>query len=216
MILRSFLKHNNVKATDSEIRSILKESIGYPLGVMITARLMAGGRPFTMEIAAQAFQEVYTYFEEAVFLRFDLPMRRFLLELSPFESFDLEMARMVTGDPHAGKLLDWLLRKTTMLLYDDVQRFRFWPQFRSFLLWKVEQEYTEEKRRALLAAAVCIMSLKKIMLMLLTAIPRAMIIPKFLNFWCVMRSCTREWVITAKWKNIIEVCLKKRDRLHLR
>ena len=116
---------------------------------MITARLMAGGRPFTMEIAAQAFQEVYTYFEEAVFLRFDLPMRRFLLELSPFESFDLEMARMVTGDPHAGKLLDWLLRKTTMLLYDDVQRFRFWPQFRSFLLWKVEQEYTEEKRRAL-------------------------------------------------------------------
>lgn len=147
--IQKLLEAYNVKATDSEIRSILKESIGYPLGVMITARLMAGGRPFTMEIAAQAFQEVYTYFEEAVFLRFDLPMRRFLLELSPFESFDLEMARMVTGDPHAGKLLDWLLRKTTMLLYDDVQRFRFWPQFRSFLLWKVEQEYTEEKRRAL-------------------------------------------------------------------
>ena len=39
--IKKLLEAYNVKATDSEIRSILKESIGYPLGVMITARLMA-------------------------------------------------------------------------------------------------------------------------------------------------------------------------------
>ena len=37
-----------------------------------------------------------------------LPVRRFLLELAPFESFDLEMARMVSGDPRAGERLDWI------------------------------------------------------------------------------------------------------------
>ena len=76
-------------------------------------------------------------------------MRHFLLELAPFESFDMEMARMVSGDPRAGERLDWLLRYTTMLRYDDCQRFHFWPGFRAFLLWEMEREYTEEKRKAL-------------------------------------------------------------------
>ncbi|HCL20493.1 MAG TPA: helix-turn-helix transcriptional regulator [Oscillibacter sp.] len=61
------------------------------------------------------------------------------------------MARMVSGDPRAGERLDWLLRYTTMLRYDDCQRFHFWSGFRAFLLWEMEREYTEEKRRALLS-----------------------------------------------------------------
>ena len=92
---------------------------------------------------------MFSYFESAVYRRFDLPVRRFLLELSPFESFDLEMARMVSGDPHTGEQLDWLLNHTTMLRYDDVQHFHFWPEFRAFLLWEMEQEYTPDKQRAL-------------------------------------------------------------------
>ena len=76
-------------------------------------------------------------------------MRRFLLELAPFESFDLEMARMVSGDPRAGERLDWLLRYTTMLRYDDCQRFHFWSGFRAFLLWEMEREVYRGKRKAL-------------------------------------------------------------------
>ena len=139
-----------VAVTDSEIGGILRESVGYPLGVAVTARCMSGGRPFGPEVVARAFREVFSYFEAAIYRRFDLPVRRFLLELAPFERFNLEMARMVSGDPHAGDRLDWLLSHTTMLRYDDVQHFRFWPQFRSFLLWEMEREYSEEKRRTVL------------------------------------------------------------------
>lgn len=135
--------------TDSELSGILKSSIGHPLGVAITARCMSGGKPFGPEIVSKSFREVFAYFETVVYRRFDLPVRRFLLELAPFESFDLEMARMVSGDPHAGELLDWLRRNTTMLRYDDVQRFHFWPEFRSFLLWEMEQEYTPDKQKVL-------------------------------------------------------------------
>ena len=138
-----------VKAADAEIDGILKESIGYPLGVVTTVQYMSDGKPFGPELVAQAFRQVFSYFEANIYRRFDLPVRRFLLELAPFERFDLEMARMVSGDPHAGELLDWLLSHTTMLRYDGVQRFHFWPQFRVFLLWEMEREYTEEKRRAL-------------------------------------------------------------------
>ena len=148
--IRKALIAYDVTVTDSELRAIRKDSIGYPLGVMIIVRHMSGGKRFSTAITAQAFREVFLYFEDAVYRRFDLPVRRFLLELAPFESFDLEMAKVVTGDPHAGALLDWLLSNTTMLRYDDTQHFSFWTEFRSFLLWKTEQEYSEEKRRILL------------------------------------------------------------------
>ena len=147
--VRRLLHSYGVEATDSELSGILRESSGCPLGVAVTARCMSGGKPLSPEVLAQSYREVFLYFETAVYHRFDLPMRRFLLELAPFESFDLEMARMVSGDSRAGELLDWLQRNTTMLRYDDLRRFHYWPQFRAFLLWEMEREYTDEKRRAL-------------------------------------------------------------------
>ena len=149
--VRRLFQACGVGVTDREISGILKESGGYPLGVVITARCMLPDRPWTEEIVARAFREVFLYFETAIYHRFDLPVRRLLLELASFERFDLEMARMVSGDPRAGDLLDWLQRHTTMLRYEDRQHFRFWPGFRSFLLWELEREYTEERRRALLS-----------------------------------------------------------------
>lgn len=138
-----------IPITDSEISGILRESIGYPLGIAVTARCMASGRPWTPEIVARAFREVFLYFETAIYQRFDLPVRRFLLELAPFEQFDLDLARMVSGDPHAGELLDWVQRHTTMLRYDDRQHFHFWAGFRAFLRWELEREFAEEQRKAL-------------------------------------------------------------------
>ena len=147
--VRRLFQLSGANVTDSEIDGILKESVGYPLGVAITARCMSRDKPWTPELVARVFHEVFLYFETAIYRRFDLPVRRFLLELAPFESFDLEMARMVSGDPRAGERLDWLLRYTTMLRYDDCQRFHFWSGFRAFLRWEMEREYTEEKRKAL-------------------------------------------------------------------
>ena len=95
---RKYFADRNIAVTDSELSSIQKQSIGYPLGVVITARCMSGGKPFGPEIVDRAYREVFSYFETAVYRRSDLPVRRFLLELAPFESFDLEMARMVSGD----------------------------------------------------------------------------------------------------------------------
>ncbi len=147
--IRRMFQLSGVTVTESELTGVLKISIGYPLGVAITVRCMEGGKPYTPELIAQAFQEVFLYFETAIYQRFDLPVRRFLLELAPFEQFDPEMARMVSGDPRAGELLDWLQRNTTMLRYDGILKFHFWPQFRRFLLWEMDREYTDEKRKAL-------------------------------------------------------------------
>ena len=159
--VRNLLESWEVSASDADISGIYKESIGHPLGVVVTARRMAQGAPFSLELVGECFQEVFRYFETAVYRRFDLPIQRFLLELAPFESFDLDLARMASGDPRSGELLDWLQRNTTMLRYDNVQHFRFWEQFRMFLLWEMGREYTPEKRRALLARGALYYELKE-------------------------------------------------------
>ena len=159
--IRNFFASCKVAVTESEINGILKESIGYPLGVAITARQMSDGKPFSPELTARAYREVFAYFEAAVYNRFDLPVRHFLLDLAPFERFDLEMARMVSGDPRAGNLLDWLLHNTTMLRCDDVRHFHFWPQFRAFLLWEMEKECSEEKCRAVFSRGALYYELKE-------------------------------------------------------
>lgn len=149
--VRRLLESWNVPASDADISGICKESIGFPLGVVITAQRMAQGEPFSLALVGQCFQEVFVYFETAVYRQFDLPIQRFLLELAPFESFDLDLARMASGDPRAAELLDWLQRNTTMLRYDGVQQFRVWEQFRLFLLWEMNRVFPPEKRKALLS-----------------------------------------------------------------
>ena len=95
--VRRLFQLSGANVTDSEIDGILKESAGYPLGVAITARCMSPNKPWAPELVARVFHEVFLYFETAIYRRFDLPVRRFLLELAPFESFDLEMARMASA-----------------------------------------------------------------------------------------------------------------------
>ena len=147
--IRKLFQEWEVPVTDSELSGVTKESIGHPLGVVITIRHMAEGQTFGPELVAGAFREVFRYFETAIYKRFDLNIRRFLLELAPFEQFDLDMARIVSGDPRVGEMLDWLQRNTTMLWYDETQRFHFWPQFRAFLMWEMDREYPEEKKKTL-------------------------------------------------------------------
>lgn len=149
--VRTLFAAQGVPVTDPEISGILKESIGHPLSVAVTLRCMAEGEPLGPALVSKAYREIFLYFETAVYRRFDLPMRRFLLELAPFEEFNLQMARMVSGDSRAREMLDWLQQNTTMMHCIGPDRFRFWAQFRSFLLWEMDREYTPEKRSALFA-----------------------------------------------------------------
>lgn len=148
--IRTLFHRQGTPVGESVITEILRETSGYPLGVAVTAHCMADGRPYSPELVAQCYHEVFFYFETAVYRRFDLPIRRFLLELAPFESFDVELARMVSGDPRAGERLGWLQQNTTMLRPAGVNQFRFWAQFRTFLLWEMDREYSDEKRRTVL------------------------------------------------------------------
>ena len=143
------LETYGINASAAELAAIQNETLGYPAALSILARNMSRGVTYNLALADEGRVELYLYFDDEVYQRFDLPIRNFLLKVAPFESFDVDMAKMLTGDCHAGKIVEYLQKYTTMLFYDGLKKFYFWDDFRAFLMWKISIEYTEEELRKL-------------------------------------------------------------------
>ena len=87
------LAQYGVIVSDDELTAVLQDSCGHPLALRMLGRCMAAtGEGYTPAAERAVYRELMVYFEDAVYRRFDLSLRRFLLELAPFEPFDLELA----------------------------------------------------------------------------------------------------------------------------
>jgi len=148
-----FLRARGVPVSSDEAAVIQRDTQGYPLGLELLSRRLMSGRPYSPELLSETRRELFIYYEDAVFRRFDEPLRRLLLSLAPFDSFTLELAKMISGDPRAGEWLGELQRDTTMLLPDGPDSWRFWPVFAAFLMWELRQTLTDAGIRSLYGRA---------------------------------------------------------------
>ena len=131
--------------TAAEMAAIQRVCKGYPLAVSILCRLLRDGRPYSEAVDAEVRRELFAHFQEAVYRRFQPEARRLLLALAPFEPFDVEFARILSGNSRAGELLGELQQDTSMFCYDGLHRCRFLPVFRQFLLWQQERACSAEE-----------------------------------------------------------------------
>ena len=151
--VRVFLEKNGCTPTEAEINVIIRDSLGYPLALTALSRLMQNGQPYTPEIVGIVQQEIYHYFEDNIFNRFSMPLRRMLLNIAPFDTFDAELAQMISGDSHINELISIVRHDTTMLLNADAQKYRFWSFFQQFLMWELRQVYTPQEQAAVYSRA---------------------------------------------------------------
>lgn len=140
------LQAHGVYLSASELAAIHKETNGYPLALELLAQHLERGEAFAAATSDAVRQEIFYYYEEAVFRRMEKATRRLLMELSLFETVTPELARIVTGDPHANERLVGLLRQTSMMHLEKLGNYTFWPIFRRFLQWELDQKYTEDQR----------------------------------------------------------------------
>ena len=142
-----------VSPSPAEMSVIMERSMGYPLAMSILCQQMQDGRHYGDAVDADVRRELFAHFQTAVYLRFEPPVRRLLLNLAPFEPFDVEFAQILSGNSHAGELLGELQQDTSMFLYDDLHHCRFLPDFRQYLLWQQEREYSAEEQNRLYSRA---------------------------------------------------------------
>ena len=147
------LNLSGVSPTSAEMSVIMERSRGYPLAITLLCQQMQDGRRFGEDVDADVRRELFAHFRTAVYLRFEPAARRLLLNLAPFEPFDVEFAQILSGNNRAGELLGELQQDTSMFLYDDLHRCRFLPDFRQYLLWQQEREYSTEEQNRLYSRA---------------------------------------------------------------
>lgn len=142
----------NITPTETELNTIMNITLGYPLAIeMLAERLENNEQEYNSRLSDQIKGDIFMYFDEMIFTRFELSIRRFLLELAPFGEFTMELAKMVSGNSDAGIMLSWLQRNTSMMRFDGNGNYQFWELFREFLMWEQERVYTSEQQRALLS-----------------------------------------------------------------
>ena len=144
------LEQLGLSRTGVDLDGVQRVAQGYPLGTAIVGRLLAEGKSLDTMLVEQARKILYVHLEEAVFRRFSQPFQQLMMELSLFERFDLELARIISGDSRVGEMLGRLQRDSNMLIQDQPGTYRFWPLFRDFLQWELTQVYTDEGRREIL------------------------------------------------------------------
>ncbi len=150
---RKFFEARGISAGPKELDNIYRETQGYPLVLSILARHMLSGEVFGNTVITEIQRELFMYYQEAIYYRLEPDIRRFLLDLAPFEMLNTELAKTVSGNSRAGEMLGKIHKKTSMFLYDNIDEFRMWPVFRQFLMWEREQEYTDEQTQALYGRA---------------------------------------------------------------
>lgn len=143
------LRQYGVQVSDLELSEIQKVSKGCPMPLILLIRHLLCDGAYNEAMADQVRRELFLYFEERVFRPLDLSVQDLLLSLAPFEQFGPELARIVSGNPRAGEILGRFQRETTALIQDYLDQYHFWPIFRRFLLWELEQTYEESKRKTL-------------------------------------------------------------------
>lgn len=147
------LGFGGIAPSSTEMATIMERSKGYPLAMNLLAHEMRDGRRYDDTVDADVRRELFAHFQTAVYLRLEPAARRLLLDLAPFEPFDVEFARILSGNNHAGEILGELQQDTTMFHFDSLRRCRFWPEFRQYLLWQQEREYSAEEQKRLYARA---------------------------------------------------------------
>ncbi len=145
------LSRAGADVSEEDISSLHSLTKGYPLALFIALRRLAEGEKYRSGFSGAIVNEICDYFEEAVYHRLDMPTRRFLLDLSPFDRFNTELAKMVTGSPDAGAVLSGIIKNSNMLIANGTDNFRFWDIFREFLTREDERTRTDAQRRTALS-----------------------------------------------------------------
>lgn len=147
------MESRGITVSPGDMSAIQSDLKGYPIALDILCRKLKDGAQYSADILTAVKRELFFYFDEAVYRRFNPPLQKLLVSLAPFKSFHMELAKMVSGDPRSGELLGIVQRETTMLLFNGLDTYHFWPIFREFLMWELQQKLTDAEQHSLYSRA---------------------------------------------------------------
>ena len=143
-IVQLFLAYG-IELSPPDVRMILDQLWGWAFGLHILAQqiLRHGRTPLRARIE-ETRAEIKRILVTDIVTTLPEQERRLLYNLSPFERFSEEMARLVTGRNDAPRLMERIARNTHMLLRDGEDSYTFIPIVRQALFAEMRNLYTQD------------------------------------------------------------------------
>lgn len=135
--------------SQEDVLRLHRESRGFPVAVKIICLRLAEGKPLTTETIHSGFGQMFAYFDQQLFSYWDSKVRRLLLSVSFFDSFTVELARVLTGDSQVEQTLNHLLQISSFLERDGEAYTIRYPLFRSYLRHKAETTWNQQEQSSL-------------------------------------------------------------------
>jgi len=142
-----------VELSPEDVLRLCRESRGHPLTARLICLELTENRPLNTEAIQRAYGRMFAYLDRELFDYWDSKIRRLLLSASFFDSFTLELARVVTGDSQVEQTLRRLLQISSFIDKNgDTYTIRYEP-FRTYLQHKAETTWSRQEVDALYANA---------------------------------------------------------------
>lgn len=138
-----------LELSQDDILRLYRESKGFPVAVRLICLQLAEGMTLTTETINNGYGKLFAYFDDRLFRFWDIKIRRLLLAVSFFDSFTLELARVVTGDNRIEQSLERLLQSSSFLRLFDGNYMIQYPVFRIYLQRKVKATWSMQEQIAL-------------------------------------------------------------------
>jgi len=132
--------------TAADIDALNARVDGWVAGLVL---LLAQPRTFSPgERLGTSHEELFAYFAGEILARANAPVRAMLLATSVLPEVTVSMAQSLTGNPDAGKLLDWLYRRQyfTERKVEIELTYQYHDLFREFLVARFRAEVAAEDR----------------------------------------------------------------------
>ena len=147
--ISEYLRHKHFEVSESEIKTIVEHSEGNGYIVKYALVEALNGNSVTDEQVEKIRESYISSLTEKVLLWLEPEVKELLMKLSLVESFDIELAKVLTGDKNVGRLIERALESGNFMrkngesytlrrpmqkaLYDELQRCYSHEQINGFI-----------------------------------------------------------------------------------
>ncbi|MGL4790226.1 MAG: LuxR C-terminal-related transcriptional regulator [Anaerotignaceae bacterium] len=151
--LQAMADTQGVVLSNDDINSILADTKGFPVALAILFRLLSEKKVYTSTVLSEGRIQLFFYFDEMVYKYLPSEVQIFLVSLSAVNTFNLQLAQMLSGNSRAGEYIVYIQENSSMLLHENMEKMQFRPIFKAFLYWKLTQLLSLEEQKSLFARA---------------------------------------------------------------
>ncbi len=109
---------------------------GYAMGICFLANRLANGESMNTHTVERVKIDLFDCYDELLFKRWDADQQKFLLHMTPFDTFTSKMAEMVTGRKNVMSIIGKALSEGSYLIFQPPDTYSIYPFFHQYLMRK--------------------------------------------------------------------------------